>query len=90
VPLDESPARIAMPVSSVTGTNTHLVLLQLHDEMEVLPPAQRTCLDLKAEGLSYEEIAAHIGGTVDEVRSHIQNGRRTLRIRMAPALASVL
>ena len=34
------------------------------------------------EGYSYEETASITGLTIDAVRSHIQNGRRTLRVRM--------
>jgi RNA polymerase sigma-70 factor (ECF subfamily) len=46
-----------------------------------LPPAQRRALLLKyIEGRSYDEIAGITGESLDQVRSHLQNGRRGFRI----------
>jgi len=87
---DDSPADISTRGSQKVGTAVHLALLQLEREMATLPPQQQNCLALKAEGFSYEETAARIGGSTDDVRSHIQNGRRTLRLRMADALSDIL
>jgi RNA polymerase sigma-70 factor (ECF subfamily) len=56
--------------------------------MEALPTAlsrlaegQRRCLELfYLEGLSYADVARHSGYALNEVKSHIQNGKRNLRI----------
>jgi RNA polymerase sigma-70 factor (ECF subfamily) len=51
-------------------------------EMKALPEEQRRCLEMKIEGYSYEETAVRTGLTVDAVKSHLQNGRRMLWLRM--------
>jgi DNA-directed RNA polymerase specialized sigma24 family protein len=40
---------------------------------------------MKIEGYSYEETAARTGLTVGDVKSHLQNGRRMLWLRMEAA-----
>jgi len=87
---DEAPAEAFAAPSQRVGSAVHLALLQLEDELATLPANQRRCLELKAAGFSYEEMAAEIGSSADEVRSHLQNGRRTLRLRMANTLVDVL
>jgi RNA polymerase sigma-70 factor (ECF subfamily) len=72
-----------------TGSAVHLALLQLERELPELPLRQQTCLRLKAEGYSYQETAERMGCSMDEVRSHLQNGRRTLRLRMGNVLAEI-
>jgi RNA polymerase sigma-70 factor (ECF subfamily) len=55
--------------------------------MQALPAAlarlgegQRRCLELfYLEGLSYAEVASRSGYALNEVKSHIQNGKRNLR-----------
>lgn len=54
-------------------------------EMQSLPLEQRRCLEMKIEGYSYEETAARTGLTVGDVKSHLQNGRRMLWLRMEAA-----
>lgn len=54
------------------------IIDQLCKEMESLPSEQRVCVDMKVQGYSYEEIAAHMAVPVKTVKSHIQNGRRML------------
>jgi RNA polymerase sigma-70 factor (ECF subfamily) len=45
-----------------------------------LPDGQRQCLDLfYLHGLSYAEVAGRTGYASNEVKSHIQNGKRNLR-----------
>jgi RNA polymerase sigma factor (sigma-70 family) len=66
---------------------TKLAAHQLRREIEKLPADQRRCVELKIEGCSYEETAAKTGLTVEAVRSHLQNGRRTLRLRMQGVFA---
>lgn len=56
---------------------------QLENCLERLNAQQKRCVELfYLEGKSYQEIAASEGHTLGSVRSHIQNGRRNLRICM--------
>jgi DNA-directed RNA polymerase specialized sigma24 family protein len=52
-----------------------------------LPAEQRRCLELKIDGYSYEESASLTGLTVGAVKSHLQNGRRMLWLRLGKAVA---
>ena len=45
-------------------------------------PDQRCCLEMKIQGYSYEETAARTGLSIDAVKSHLQNGRRMLWLKM--------
>jgi RNA polymerase sigma-70 factor, ECF subfamily len=69
-------------ISPVPDTELQFALQHLHREIAKLPVEQRRCLELKIEGYSYEETAAKTGLSIEAVRSHLQNGRRTLRLRM--------
>ena len=51
-------------------------------EMKALAPEQQRCLEMKIEGYSYEETAARTGLSLEAVKSHLQNGRRMLWLRM--------
>jgi RNA polymerase sigma-70 factor (ECF subfamily) len=50
--------------------------------MACLPAEQRQCLEMRVEGYSYEETAAKTGLSMEAVKSHLQNGRRMLWLRM--------
>jgi RNA polymerase sigma-70 factor (ECF subfamily) len=53
---------------------------QLHDCMGRLPDDQSTCVrKFYFEKLSYAQISGEMEMTLDQVRSHIQNGRRNLK-----------
>ena len=65
---------------------TRQMVERLWQEIRSLPREQRQCLELKVEGLSYEETAARTGFTVNAVKSHLQNGRRMLWRKMEIAL----
>lgn len=55
--------------------------LALQDALDQLGQEQRTCVELMyLEGRSYKEIAEHTGLEMNKVKSHIQNGKRKLRI----------
>jgi len=83
VPIDASDEEAAVQlVSPAPDAEQQSMFDQLHREMAKLPEEQRRCLELKIEGHSYEEIATKTGLSVDAVRSHLQNGRRTLRLRL--------
>jgi RNA polymerase sigma-70 factor (ECF subfamily) len=58
-------------------------------EMRLLPPEQQLCLELKIEGYSYEETAVRTGFTVDAVKSHLQNGRRMLWMKVGEAVSQL-
>jgi RNA polymerase sigma-70 factor (ECF subfamily) len=59
-------------------------LTRLEQAIERLNDAQRTCIRLfHLEHHSYQETAARTGLTVEQVRSHLQNGRRNLRLILA-------
>ncbi len=52
----------------------------LHTAVEELPEKQRYCLEsFYFNQMSYKQIALASSLTFDEVRSHVQNGRRRLR-----------
>lgn len=56
-------------------------LQQLESAIDRLNEAQRICIRLfHLERQSYQQVAQHTGLQVEEVRSHLQNGRRNLRI----------
>jgi len=51
-----------------------------------LGEGQRSCIDLfYLQGHSYAEVARRSGYTANEVKSHIQNGKRSLRILLHAA-----
>lgn len=87
VSLDELPAaglaRLVQSAQSMhpASANGDHHFEPLKDCIEKLPPLQRTCvLDFYFGGNSYKEIAEEYNLPLGMVRSHIQNGRRNLRI----------
>jgi len=66
----------------------------LHRAMGQLGEEQRVCVGMMyLEGRSYKEIAEHTGYGINKVKSHIQNGKRNLRLmlgRSAPLLLWLL
>jgi RNA polymerase sigma factor (sigma-70 family) len=69
------------------ASNLHFAVEKLRKEMEALSPEQRRCLELKIEGYSYDETAARTGFSVEAVKSHLQNGRRALWLKMEGTLS---
>ena len=58
-------------------------LQKLEASIAVLKEEQRTCITLfHLEGLTYAEVATRTGFSLEEVRSHLQNGRRNLRLML--------
>jgi len=76
--LIEIPAKTALDQSS----DVHFTLERVRREMQGLSHEQRQCLEMKIEGCSYEETAARTGLSIEAVKSHLQNGRRMLWIKM--------
>jgi RNA polymerase sigma-70 factor (ECF subfamily) len=70
-------------------SDLHLAVEKLRREMEALSPEQRRCLELKIEGYSYDETALRTGLSVEAVKSHLQNGRRALWLKMEGTLSQV-
>ena len=81
--LAELPAARTLESSS----DLRLTLEKLLKEMSSLPPEQQRCLEMKIEGYSYEETAARTGLSIEAVKSHLQNGRRMLWLKMEGAIA---
>lgn len=62
-------------------------LKRLQVALTQLPEAQRRCIDaFYLEHKSYQQIMAECGFSFAEVKSHIQNGKRRLRILLTPHL----
>ena len=66
-----------------------IAVQRLREEMEVLTFDQRRCLEIAIEGYSYEETAARTGLSIKAVKSHIQNGRRMLWLKMERILSQL-
>jgi RNA polymerase sigma factor (sigma-70 family) len=70
------------------GVDAHLKereeqILMLEQAIETLGEAQRTCIRLfYLEDLSYAEVSGRSGYSVNEVKSHIQNGKRNLKLKL--------
>ncbi|MFM7839237.1 MAG: RNA polymerase sigma factor [Chitinophagaceae bacterium] len=63
-------------------------LLLLEESLEELNAEQKQCLSLfYLEQLSYQEIAEATGLSLLQVKSHLQNGRRNLKLLLAQKLA---
>jgi RNA polymerase sigma-70 factor, ECF subfamily len=69
-------------VAAAPDLDLQLSAQQVWHEIKSLPVQQRQCLEMKIEGYSYEEIAARTRMTVEAVKSHLQNGRRMLWLKM--------
>jgi RNA polymerase sigma-70 factor (ECF subfamily) len=56
------------------------ILNHLKDSIDELKEDQRTCIELfYLKECSYQEIALVTGFSLNEVKSHIQNGKRNLK-----------
>jgi RNA polymerase sigma factor (sigma-70 family) len=75
------------PVSLERLTEVNRAMERVHKEMQSLSPDQRRCLEMKMEGYSYQETAQSTGLSLDAVKSHLQNGRRMLWVRVEGILS---
>lgn len=73
--------------ATVPAYDLRVTIDRVWEEMRSLAPEQRWCLEMKIEGYSYEETAARTGLSVEAVKSHLQNGRRMLWLRVEGTLA---
>jgi RNA polymerase sigma factor (sigma-70 family) len=62
---------------------------QVHEEMKSLSSEQRRCIEMKMDGYSYEETSERTGLPVGAVKSHLQNGRRMLWMRVQGILSGL-
>lgn len=77
------------PVSLDHLAEVNRAMEKVHEEMQSLSPDQRRCLEMKMEGYSYEETAQRTGLSLDAVKSHLQNGRRMLWLRVQGTLSEL-
>ncbi len=77
------------PISLDHRTEINRAMDQVHEEMKLLPIEQRRCLEMKMDGYSYEETAERIGLPIGAVKSHLQNGRRMLWMRVQGILSQL-
>lgn len=70
-------------------SDLHLAIDRMRTEIETLSLDQRRCLELKIDGFTYEETAARTGLSVEAVKSHLQNGRRMLWLKMEAVLSQL-
>jgi RNA polymerase sigma factor (sigma-70 family) len=47
-----------------------------------LPPGQRQCLELQADGLKYHQIAERMGITIDAVKTRLKDAKKRLRQKL--------
>jgi RNA polymerase sigma-70 factor (ECF subfamily) len=58
-------------------------LSQLEAALSDLKEQQRICLDLVyLQGKTYQEVSEMTGFGMNEVKSHVQNGKRNLKIKL--------
>ena len=70
-------------------SDLHIAVEMLRREMSLLPTEQCRCLEMKIEGYSYEETAMRTGMSVPAVKSHLQNGRRALWLKISGSVAGL-
>jgi len=83
VPLDESMSPPTEDSSDEPDAlrSKELQLSQLEEAMGKLSPEQKCCIQLfYLERKSYQQVCACTGFEYGEVKSHIQNGRRNLKL----------
>ncbi|HXX17933.1 MAG TPA: RNA polymerase sigma factor [Candidatus Acidoferrum sp.] len=87
---DDAPASAAPAGGALEhASDLRFAIQRIRKEMETLSAEQRTCLELKIDGYSYEETAAKTGLSVEAVKSHLQNGRRLLWLRLEGMLSQL-
>jgi RNA polymerase sigma factor (sigma-70 family) len=77
------------PVSLDRLTEANRAMQRVYEVMQSLSADQRRCLEMKMEGYSYEETAQQTGLSLDAVKSHLQNGRRMLWLRVQGILSQL-
>mgnify|MGYP006268034071 CR=1 FL=1 len=71
------------PYAAELGLDRESHLSLMEQSLQHLKPPQRRCLELfYLQQMSYQEVATHTGYTLKQVKSHLQNGKRMLRLQM--------
>ena len=71
----------AEPEEQESGVLREAELQRLEEAIGTLNEGQRICVTMfHLERRSYEEVTTATGYSLDQVRSHLQNGRRNLRL----------
>lgn len=77
------------PESITIAIEKDYQLQQMEQAITLLNEEQRTCVTLfYLQKQSYQQIAAETGYSVMQVKSHIQNGKRNLKIQMLRMLGN--
>jgi RNA polymerase sigma-70 factor (ECF subfamily) len=88
--LDETTVGADSNAITFDSSFDHLLAVEkVSQEMKLLPPEQQQCLQLKIEGYSYEETAVRTGFSIEAVKSHLQNGRRMLWMKVGEAVSQL-
>lgn len=86
VPLDQAETKTSFVESAPyghpnEGEEKEKRLLEMEEGILHLNTEQRTCIDLfYIKEMSYKDISAKTGFTLLQIKSHIQNGKRNLKI----------
>ena len=89
VEIDDTDLSTCAGLTTVPVYDLHSTIDRVWQEMKSLAPEQQQCLEMKIEGYSYEETAARTGLSIKAVKSHIQNGRRMLWLKMERMLSQL-
>ena len=87
--LELDALNLQQPLNLDHQTDLRRAMHKVQEEMKLLPADQRRCLELKMDGYSYEETAERTGFSVKAVKSHLQNGRRMLWLRVQEMLSQL-
>ncbi len=77
------------PAFDEKNADLRIAAERVRNEMQALSAEQRQCLEMAIEGYSYEETANRTGLSIKAVKSHIQNGRRMLWLKMEKILTQL-
>ncbi len=82
IPLDNVQLHCE-PESEAENLSREQNITSLEKAMQQLKPIQHSCISLfYLQELSYEQISLELKISVNKVKSHIQNGKRNLRIKL--------
>lgn len=81
IPVEDDTPITSPETDRIELANKEITLTLLETSLEELNPEQKTCVTLfYLQKKSYQEIVNHTGYSLLQVKSHIQNGKRNLKI----------